>query len=230
MADFNTIDYITIATTGNATDFGDLLTTKKSMGSVSDGEKGVFAGGGGAGSTDTIEYITIATTGNATDFGNLTAGRDSHNGGCSNGVRGVFVAGEGGDTVIDYITIATTGNATDFGDTLSSTFRHTSTSDAIRGLIGSGSTSYTSVSSVIQYITIDTTGNATDFGDLTVNRETPTSTCNGTIAVFVGGRIYSGAYTFFNTIEYVTVQTTGNAVDFGDLTVARSSPAGTSGN
>ena len=36
-SDFNTIDYITIANTGNATDFGDLSDARKWLGSCSGG-------------------------------------------------------------------------------------------------------------------------------------------------------------------------------------------------
>lgn len=71
------IDYITIATTGNATNFGNLNHSrgKRGMSGCSDGSRGLFAGGGPYASQQgdlTIDYVTIATTGNATDFGSLT--------------------------------------------------------------------------------------------------------------------------------------------------------------
>ena len=82
----NTIDYITIASTGNATDFGDLTSIRGYMPGVNSTTRGV-TGGGSNGSTgvDIMEYITIATTGNATDFGDLTAAA-SHNGGLQAGL------------------------------------------------------------------------------------------------------------------------------------------------
>ena len=111
----NTIDYITIATPGNATDFGDLTVNRQGVGATSDGSRGVFGGGNqSADNLNTIDYITIATPGNATDFGDLTQSRGDLSA-TSDGSRGVFGGGATVNT-IDYITIATPGNASDFGD------------------------------------------------------------------------------------------------------------------
>ena len=69
-SDTNVIDYITIASPGNATDFGDMTEVISRMGSCSNTLRGVFGGGQNDSSrTNQIEYITIVTTGNATDFG-----------------------------------------------------------------------------------------------------------------------------------------------------------------
>ena len=68
----NIIEYVTTATTGNATDFGNLTQSRGDSGSCSDGTYGVWMGGNyGATLYNTIDYITIATTGNATDFGDI---------------------------------------------------------------------------------------------------------------------------------------------------------------
>ena len=75
----DTIDYITIASTGNASDFGNLNSgDARYKGGTSTFTRAVF-GGGQLSSTrlDAIDYITIASTGNASDFGNLTVGRNS---------------------------------------------------------------------------------------------------------------------------------------------------------
>jgi hypothetical protein len=89
----NVMQYITIATTGNATDFGDLTSTAYYHTACSNGTRGVFAGGYNGSDRNVIEYITVATTGNATDFGDLTAARDRL-AACSNGIRGVFAGGD----------------------------------------------------------------------------------------------------------------------------------------
>ena len=75
----NVIDYVTIANTGNATDFGDLIAAAKLIGDAgtSNGSRGVIAGGDVSGSSNVIQYITVATTGNATDFGDLTVAAHS---------------------------------------------------------------------------------------------------------------------------------------------------------
>lgn len=73
----NTIDYITIASAGNATDFGDFSTSVKAyMAGASSSTRGVFASGHNASGVDNeISYVTIATTGNTTDFGDRTVSR-----------------------------------------------------------------------------------------------------------------------------------------------------------
>ena len=142
----NIMDYITISTTGNATDFGDLTVARRNCAACSNGTRGVWAGGysssdgyhpvagNDAFGHEEMDYVTFASTGNATDFGNLSDPRFLF-GGCSDGSRGVFGGGQikneatgtvGGSSAfarqnaardtIDYITIATTANSTDFGD------------------------------------------------------------------------------------------------------------------
>jgi hypothetical protein len=68
------IDYVAIATTGDAINFGNLTVGRYSLAACSNGERGVF-GGGTTGYTSLIDYVTIATTGNAVKFGNLTFAR-----------------------------------------------------------------------------------------------------------------------------------------------------------
>ena len=118
-------DFITIATAGNASDFGDILVGQEGPTGVSDGNRGVFAGGKAPTASDTIEFVAISVAGNATDFGDLTAISE---GGSSGGNQsrvvhkhGIKAGGSwpsGHSNVIDYFAPATTGNATDFGDML----------------------------------------------------------------------------------------------------------------
>tara|TARA_R110002153_G_scaffold63260_2_gene169889 strand:+ start:22 stop:453 length:432 start_codon:yes stop_codon:yes gene_type:complete len=114
---YNTIDYITTASTGNATDFGDIEVAKSAHGGCSSGTRGVAAGGN-LGDGNKIEYMTIASAGNTTDFGDLTSVSEDSSGGTSNKTRGLFAKGgtPSKSATIDYITIASTGNAADFGD------------------------------------------------------------------------------------------------------------------
>jgi hypothetical protein len=223
----NIIDYITIATTGNATDFGDLTLPRRSLGACSSSTRGVWGGGGNAdagGEQNIIDYVTIATTGNATDFGDLTSPTRNQLSGGSSSIRGVF--GGGWDSpvkvnTIDYITIATTGNSTDFGDLTGLVEANAICSSSTRGVFGGGGDVTLNpagvVFNIIEYITIATTGNATDFGDLTQARISLAACSSSTRGVFGGG--YSSIRV--NTIDYITIATTGNASDFGDLTVPR---------
>ena len=73
----------------------------------------------------------------------------------------------------------------------------------------------------IDYVTIATTGNATDFGDLTQARDYLAGCSGNGRGVFAGGVGTAGGYDLVNTIDYVTINTTGNAIDFGDLTIIK---------
>ena len=66
------IDYCTIATLGDFTDFGNLTAARRSGGACSSSTRGVKGGGTTPTNLNTIDYVTIASTGNATDFGDMT--------------------------------------------------------------------------------------------------------------------------------------------------------------
>ena len=92
----NTIDYITIATTGNAADFGDTTSVRGQAGGVSNSIRGVFTGGyqpsPTSSDTNIIDFIDIATTANAKDFGDINrAANDSNreHGTCSDSHGGL---------------------------------------------------------------------------------------------------------------------------------------------
>ena len=83
----NTIDFVTIASEGNATDFGDLITAISNSQPASNSIIGLNMGGGN-GNTNTIEFITIATTGNGADYGDLYLGQ-GEGAGCSDSHGGI---------------------------------------------------------------------------------------------------------------------------------------------
>jgi hypothetical protein len=225
----NTIDYLTIATTGNALSFGDLTIARAGNGACSSSTRGVIGGGYSSIAVNTIDYITISTTGNATDFGDLTETKEWPSS-CSSSTRGIFAGGNQVNSptallsnVIEYITIATTGNATDFGDMTFGRNQLSACSSSTRGVFGSGYT-YLIMYNIMDYVTIATTGNATDFGDLTESISTPGACSSSTRGVFAGGIKYNPypTTTLYNIIDYITIATTGNANNFGDLTTPKS--------
>ena len=113
------IDFITIATLGDAQDFGNLANAARTRtANLSNSTRAVVAGGyvdPSPGDTSHIDFVTIQTKSNATDFGDLTGNKEGM-GGASSEIRGLFAGGTGNINTIDFITISTTGNATDFGD------------------------------------------------------------------------------------------------------------------
>ena len=69
----NTINYITIATTGNALDFGDLAEKARTGGGCGSPTRGIVNGGRGVpADIKTIQYFTISTQGNGSVFGDLS--------------------------------------------------------------------------------------------------------------------------------------------------------------
>ena len=211
----NNIDYITIATAGNATDFGDLTDPRDQFGAVGSNTRGVWGGGYthpvGDGYSDVIDYVTIASTGNATDFGNLSGnGQRKDVDACGNQTRGVWLGGRltpADKDWLDYITIASTGNSIDFGNLAAVRSNAAGYSSPTRGIIHGGNTTQD-----IEYITIATTGNALTFGDAAANRMTNSSGCSSATRGMA-----QGGGTSDTIIDYVTIATLGNATRFGDL-------------
>ena len=141
---YNQINYFTIATAGNATDFGDLTNARTPSGAVGNLTRAVFgAGAVGYTVTNVLDYITIASTGNATDFGDALVSTYGLGGSCCNEIRGIFaggyVTGSRGVNIIQYVTIASTGNATDFGDLTVGRYQvATAISSPTRGVFAGG--------------------------------------------------------------------------------------------
>jgi hypothetical protein len=177
----NNIQFVTIATTGNATDFGDLTLGRSQTTACASPTRAVCAGGneGSANRTTVMDYVTIASAGNAISFGSLLVANRKM-AGASSSTRGVFAGGLTTEVVnvIQYITIASTGNAIDFGDLTVARQEMGGTSGLTRAVFGGGAGG----TNVIDYITIASTGNAIDFGDLSVPRSQmyqTTSNCHG---------------------------------------------------
>ena len=214
---YTALDFITFASTGNATSFGTITPSSAGKG-LSDSTRGVFTIGNNIG----IEYITIAATGNAVDFGDDSAVLNGRASGSSS-TRGILAGGYGPSpfpqsNVIDYLTISTLGNVADFGDL---SFAHSDidgASNSTRMLIAGGYIfpSPTVYYNTIEYVTISTLGNSADFGDLTVARAQIGGAASPTRGIFMGGNIPSSPNTV-TTIDYVEISSLGDAIDFGDL-------------
>ena len=233
-ANRDTIDFVTIATTGNAVSFGELVgTDRHEIAGASSSTRALFAGGSISASpnmSDEIDYVTIASLGDATDFGNLVLARRNMTGVMSP-TRAVFCGGRNDTPApstqqeeMDYVTIATTGNALDFGDLTVARGRMGSVCSSTRGVIGGGEGSPAD-SNVIDYITIASTGNAQDFGDMIKISEGDNGGCSNSMRGVFGGHDVPGGK---NTMEYVTISSTGNSQDFGDLLYTASRKSGCS--
>ena len=169
-------DFVTIASTGTCTEFGDNNDSRYGGAASASPTRAVYSGGVvGATSpgTNTISYATIATTGSWANFGDLSNGSGGYRytNGSSSATRALIYGGNfpGDGNEIDYITIGTLGNSVDFGDAIKSGTHRGGFSNTIRG--GAAGGYYPSSDfNTIEYVNIATTGNGIDFGDMTVTR------------------------------------------------------------
>jgi len=229
------LNYITFASVGNASSFGSLTNPVGSLASANSSTRGLFGGGAINGSTRTsvIAYITIATTGNALSFGNLNT-ELVFLAACSSSTRCVWAGGSNASGTrqdgMYFTTIATLGNVSYFGGLSTNTSQLAGCSNATRGIFAGGEDNVGYLNTM-RYITIASTGNTTNFGNLVANNNFFAAGANTTRAIFGGGQPASSNTGAVNTMQYVTIATTGNATNFGQLTISRSDLAGcSSGN
>jgi hypothetical protein len=159
-----TIQRITIASTGNATDQGDAQNFTSQVASCGNTTYAITGGGRNLSNNEVniIERSTWSTISSATDFGDLTVARFDL-AAVSSSTRAVWAGGSpaAGGNVIDYVTIASAGNATDFGDLSYSRNNISGVSNKTTGVFSENNYQLT-----MDSITIASTGNATDFGDM----------------------------------------------------------------
>ena len=215
----NVIQFVTISTLGDATDFGDANTPTRVGGSFSSRTRCFKAGGyndGGGGKND-IEFVTFASQGNGTDFGDLLSAK-WNDCGFSDATRGVAAGGEYPGTpffdVIEYVTMSSAGNSVDFGNLIAANQvgQNGAMASSTRGVIAGGYESGNPAVDRIQFVTISTTGDAADFGDLTTGQQR-TGCCSNAVRGVIGAGSPAG-----NLISFITMATLGNAIDFGDST------------
>jgi len=221
----NTLDMVTIASTGNATNFADSAYQKGQGASCASATRGVTAAGVYNGVTlNTIDFFTMSSSASGLDFGDtsiVSRGLAA----CSSPTRGIFFLGDNNGSTrvntIEFVTISTTGNTSDFGDSTTTARYSSGCSNAVRGIKAGGNDG--SATDVIDFIEIATLGNALDFGNLSTSISDfgPTGFSSPTRGVVAGG----GG---INTIQYVQFATIGNAIDFGDLTAGNQYGAGAS--
>ena len=178
------IDYATIASTGNASSFGELTTGRSVRFSASSPTRGVFGSGRTFHSpativrTNVIDYVEIATQGNSMDFGDILPSQqyvEAFYGNAGNSSTRAIICsgndagGSGNDNELSYITLASKGDAIDFGDSIDKTAGSggSGTSNQTRGVYRPASGN---ADTALETIIIATTGNSTAFGDLNTGR------------------------------------------------------------
>jgi len=242
----NSIEFVTIASTGNAQDFGDLTVDRMQTQGVSNSIRGVCAGGLGGDNNDksTIDYAILSSTGGAYNFGDLS---NAHRtfvsaGQASNRIIGLIGGGyDNSDisparnvNVVEFINFESAGNASDFGEMTHLTRDQGVASSPTRAVFCGGYNEPTNRGfsdygpmSRMQYMTFATKGNSENFGQLSHRSFGPMATSSATRGVIAGGSGES-PYPNTNVIEYITIATLGDTIDFGDLLIVTRDGFGTS--
>ena len=204
------------------------------------GGRAVYVSGWtGTSNTDATDYWNMASTGNAVDFGALSPSR-RYQSGCSDATRGLTFGGYTTSYTSEIVktTIASTGSHATFGQ------MRNAADDGNEGRTGAacwasstraihmaGTAPSTQTDARILYVTIQADGNSIDFGDLinSYNFRYGSATGNKIRAIALGGRQEPGS-TRVNTMQFVTMATTGNAQEFGDLSTTIDSSSGATSN
>ncbi len=219
------MQYAQFASTGNAVDFGNLTVARRMSGACASSTRGIIAGGkNGPDAQDVIDYCEIESLGNAVDFGNLSTARRMTNCAAASAIRAVFAGGGDPNTaMIDYVTISHTGNAHRFGDAIWAGNYRTGCSNSKRGFWGTGYGGQ--LQKTVETQVLASGGNTYQFGDLTTARYGSGAASTQIRGVWMGGYVTP---TYANVIDYITFESSGEGVEFGDLSHKRAYCAGCS--
>ena len=222
-ANTDVIEYITMASTGDAIDFGNLTQGRDSGSSTSSSTRGLWSAGINrvptTSGSNVIDYVEIQTLGNALDFGDLFFTSTSGNGVVSSGIRGFFQSGgyPVGNNGINMVTIASKGNAIDFGDLSYYAGYKGGFSSSVRAVIGGGMAVYPATPTDKQdtYI-MASAGTVTNFGNLTVARHSPMGASTHVRGIYAGGSA-PGDSAALAVVDSIIIASDGIAEDYTEL-------------
>ena len=217
------LQFVIMSSSGGAINFGNLVNgVNNGIGCASNNTRGIFYGGNNPEYVPFLSQINLQSLGTDSNFGStLVAQRLAA--GVSSPTRAVFAGGDdstGNLFTIQSIEFATLGTPIPFGELTDDRTGHTSASSGVRGVFAGGKAP--GVVNTMEYITIATEGNGTDFGDLSAAKRNMAGNSNSIRGTFSGGHTAaSGSGSNINVIEFITIASTGDATDFGDLSVIR---------
>ena len=124
---------------------------------------------------------------------------------------------DGRDDIL-FLTISTLGNTQVFGELSSQKYATAGLGSRTRGVFAGGYNP--SQVNIIEFVTFASLGNVTDFGDTTYVARDMGGLASATRGLFFGGISTPNSPSGTNTIDYITISSEGNAVDFGDAHAA----------
>ena len=215
----NTLEYVTIPSEGNSIDFGNLSSSRYAGSRGNSSTRGVFMGGS-PGPSNVIDYVEMMTLGNALDFGDLNVGVYVNPNSINSRTRafslGGYISPGINTSNVEFVTISSKGNASNFGTIDRPLSSFPGFSNNTRGIYGGGILRPGATSKIFIF-NMFTQGETTFFGDLIQARYEFAGSCSQTRGVFAGGQTPASPYPSVNTMDFVTMASTGNAVDFGDM-------------
>jgi hypothetical protein len=212
------MNYITLASQGDGEDFGD-LTAGGHWGIIgaSNSTRGLFCAGWNN-NTD-IAKVEMSTAGNAVSFGSLDYVHSGQS--FNNPTHAHITAGSNNQRTIQRIHYGSGGAAIDFGECDAGN-SSAADSNSVKGVMYLATNDQPNITGLFSFV-MASGGVAQYFGDLSQNRASyyrAGAAATNTRVLFGGGDTEpSNAH--LNTIDYVTIASSGDALDFGDLTEAR---------
>tara|TARA_R110000796_G_scaffold123747_1_gene238101 strand:+ start:1333 stop:3234 length:1902 start_codon:yes stop_codon:yes gene_type:complete len=228
------VDVVSILSTGNAVDFGDLAThVGNAAGMAANSTRGfTMAGEAAPAYYQKITAMTLASGGVSSEYGNMTqtgGARYSHNNNTRALTFGAYTPVTPSpymSNTIDSMTMASAGNVVDFGDMAQARVNGCGYGNSTKAFSAGGSTnpSNSGYSNAIEVVTIASTGNSVDYADL-AEETIGNSGCSSTTS----GYVMTGSTGSGNTatVLHNDLSSGGAGSEFGDLSQARDRSTGT---
>ena len=225
----NTIDYGAFQSGGDVIDFGDMTAALAYRAGASSSTRGIFSTGYSGSNTNVIDYIQISTIGDAVDFGDATVANRSAKA-LASPTRYVQAGGYTSEyhKGMEFLTISSLGNTISFDDLSNRVFGAEGVYYYIRGFFAGCRISTGDFINRIDFITISSTGSVEHFGDLINTTTHSAGSSTNTRGVFCGGYTGTSPYTFVEVMSFVTLNSSGNSIDFGNLSRGTDMAGGTS--
>ena len=218
----DTLEYVTTASEGNPIDFGNLSQARYLGARGNSSTRGIFLSGLGPSSSykNNIDYVEMGTLGNALDFGDVNTSVFLNNNSANSTVRVYSLGGYASPGVniskIEYVTISSKGDALEFDDLDRPNSTFPGFANNVRGIYGGGNLRPFTSDQIFMFNTASQ-GKMILFGELTQRRKEFAGSCSQTRGIFAGGQLDPNGPSTINIIDFVTIATTGDAQDFGDL-------------
>ena len=218
----DTLEYVTTASEGNPIDFGNLSQARYLGARGNSSTRGIFLSGLGPSSSykNNIDYVEMGTLCNALDFADVHTSVFLNNNSVNSTVRVYSLGGYASPGVniskIEYVTISSKGDALEFDDLDRPNSTFPGFANNVRGIYGGGNLRPFTSDQIFMFNTASQ-GKMIFFGELTQRRKEFAGSCSQTRGIFAGGQLDPNGPSTINIIDFVTIATTGDAQDFGDL-------------